>query len=73
MTIKKDKTYYSDKQAKNDALNYIRTEDSPEAQFFRDLLYDKIMELSVNNDAFRETAMDTFFREIDAYGLGDDY
>jgi len=73
MTIKKDKTYYSDKQAKNDALNYIRTTDAPEAQFFRDLLYDKIMELSVNNDAFRETAMDTFFREVDAYGLGDDY
>ena len=72
MTIKKDKTYYSDKQAKNDALNYIRTTDAPEAQFFRDLLYDKIMELSVNNDAFRETAMDTFFREVDAYGLGDD-
>lgn len=72
-TVKADKTYYSDKQAKQDALNYIRTTDAPEAQFFRDILYDKIMELSVDNDSFRETAMDTFFREIDAYGLGDDY
>ena len=73
MTVKKDKTYYSDKQATQDALNYIRVTDAPEAQFFRDLLYDKIMELSVNNDAFREIAMDTFFREVDAFGLGDDY
>ena len=56
---------------KEDAVNWIRTTNTEEAQQVRDLLYKKGSLLSQETPEFLPVFQDVFYNEVTKYGIGD--
>ena len=58
-------------EIKEDAVNWIRTTNTEEAQQVRDLLYKKGSLLSQETPEFLPVFQDVFYNEVTKYGIGD--